>query len=80
MTMLFALAVIHRAPKQGPSSELKGYDADGNAIVRAAVEQIQPRAIFEETDEAEAQWLIDNNGAREATATEIELHSRQSGQ
>lgn len=80
MTMLVALAVVHRAPKEGPASELKGYDPDGNAIVRATSEKIAPGTVFDETDETEAQWLINNDAARLATPTEIELHSRQNGQ
>lgn len=76
MTQLIATCRIYRAPKEGPLTEMTGYDPDGNPIVRATNEVIAPGQIFEETNAAEAAWLIDNAAAREPTQLEIEAYER----
>ena len=76
MTQLIAMCRIYRAPKEGPLTEMMGYDPDGNPIVRATHEQILPGEFFEESDAAEEAWLIANDAAREPTPREIEVREQ----
>ena len=76
MTQLVATCRIYRAPKEGPLTEMTGYDPDGNPIVRATNEVISPGQIFEENDAAEEAWLIANEAARKPTQLEIEAYQR----
>ena len=76
MTKLVALCRIYRTPTEGPLTELTGYDSDGNPIVLATSDIVEPNQLFDENDAAEAAWLIANEAAREPTTLEIDAFER----
>lgn len=76
MTHLVALCRIYRTPTEGPLSELTGYDPDGNPIVVATSNVVEPGQFFEEGNAAEAAWFIANDAARTPTQIEIEAYDR----
>lgn len=73
MTRLVAICAIVRTPTNSTSTQFAGYDGDGNSIVQAVFEEVKPGTIFDEPNEAEAQWLLDNNAARVPTDREEQL-------